>query len=218
MRKIVGTITQLKARAKSIVKGLRKAYPGATTALRFSTSFELLIATILSAQCTDERVNKVTRRLFKKYRSPQDYLNVDPHELEQDIRQTGFYRNKTKSIHACCKGLVEEYKGEVPDDMDELVTLGGVGRKTANLVLGCAFNKPAITVDTHVKRVVGRVELSNETNPDKIEFDLQRLLDKKDWTQFSNALILHGRYVCQARCPLCNECVIRAYCPFPNKP
>ena len=217
MRKIVGTLTQLKARARSIVKGLRKEYPGATTALRFSTPFELLIATILSAQCTDERVNKVTQRLFKKYRSPQDYLNVDPHELEQDIRQTGFYRNKTKSIRACCQGLVEKYGGEVPDDMDELVTLGGVGRKTANLVLGCAFNKPAITVDTHVKRVVGRLELSKETNPDKIEFDLQRLLDKKDWTQFSSTLILHGRHICQARHPLCNECVIRAYCPFPNK-
>ncbi len=211
------TLTQLKARAKSIVKGLRKAYPGATTALRFSTPFELLIATILSAQCTDERVNRVTERLFKKYRSPQDYLNVNPHELEQDIKQTGFYRNKTKSIRACCKGLVEKYKGEVPDEMDELVTLGGVGRKTANLVLGCAFNKPAITVDTHVKRVVGRLELSKETDPDKIEFDLQRLLDKKDWTQFSNALILHGRHICQARRPLCNECIIRANCPFPNK-
>lgn len=211
------TLTQLKSRAKSIVKGLCKAYPGATTALRFSTPFELLIATILSAQCTDERVNKVTERLFKKYRSPQDYLNVDPHELEQDIKQTGFYRNKTKSIRACCKGLVEKYKGEVPDDMDELVTLGGVGRKTANLVLGCAFNKPAITVDTHVKRVVGRLELSKETDPDKIEFDLQRLLDKKDWTQFSNALILHGRHICQARRPLCNECIIRSNCPFSNK-
>ncbi len=208
---------QLKARAKSIVKGLRKVYPGATTALRFSMPFELLIATILSAQCTDERVNKVTEWLFKKYRSPQDYLNVDPHELEQDIRQTGFYRNKAKSIRACCEGLVEKYKGEVPDDMDELVTLGGVGRKTANLVLGCAFNKPAITVDTHVKRVVGRLELSKETDPDKIEFDLQRLLDKKDWTQFSNALILHGRHICQARRLLCNECIIRANCLYPNK-
>lgn len=208
---------QLKARAKSIVTGLRKAYPGATTALRFSTPFELLIATILSAQCTDERVNKVTERLFKKYRLPQDYLIVDPSELEQDIKQTGFYRNKTKSIRACCEGLVEKYEGEVPDELDELVTLGGVGRKTANLVLGCAFNKPAITVDTHVKRVVGRLELSKETNPDKIEFDLQRLLDKKDWTQFSNTLILHGRHICQARRPRCNECVIRAYCPYPNK-
>ena len=211
------TLTQLKSRAKSIVKGLCKAYPGATTALGFSTPFELLIATILSAQCTDERVNKVTERLFKKYRLPQDYLNVDPSELEQDIKQTGFYRNKTKSIRACCKGRVEKYGGEVPDELDELVTLGGVGRKTANLVLGCAFNKPAITVDTHVKRVVGRLELSKETAPDKIEFVLQRLLDRKDWTQFSNALILHGRHICPARRPLCNECVIRAYCPFPNK-
>ena len=145
------------------MKVLRKTYPGATTALRFSTPFELLIATILSAQCTDERVNQVTQRLFKKYRLPQDYLRVDPSELEQDIRQTGFYRNKTKSIRACCKGLVEKYKGEVPDELDELVTLGGVGRKTANLVLGCAYNKPGITVDTHVKRVVGRLELSKET-------------------------------------------------------
>jgi endonuclease-3 len=208
---------RLKARAKNIVKGLRKAYPEARTALRFSTPFELLIATILSAQCTDERVNKVTEQLFKEYRSPHDYLEVDPRELEQDIKQTGFYRNKAKSIRSCCKSLVERYNGEVPAELDELVTLGGVGRKTANLVLGCAFNKPAIIVDTHVKRVVGRLELSKETDPDKIEFGLQQVLDKNDWTQFSNALILHGRRVCQARRPLCEECVIRSYCPFPKK-
>lgn len=217
MRDIVETIAKLKTRAQSIVKVLRKSYPGATTALCFSTPFELLIATVLSAQCTDERVNKVTERLFKKYRSPQDYLTVDLRELEQDIKQTGFFRNKAKSVRACCEGLVEKYKGEVPDNLDELVTLGGVGRKTANLVLGCAFNKPAITVDTHVKRVVGRLELSKETDPDKIEFDLQRLLDEKDWTQFSSAVILHGRHICQARRALCNECVIRAYCPYPLK-
>jgi endonuclease-3 len=207
----------LAQRARRMSRVLRAAYPDAKTALRFSSPFELLIATILSAQCTDERVNTVTVNLFRKYRKPEDYYRVPAAELEADIRPTGFFRNKTRSIQACCRSLVEKFTGKVPDTIDEMTRLEGVGRKTANVILGEAFGKPAIAVDTHVRRLTARLELSAETDPDKIEINLKALLPEREWTHFANAMIWHGRRICVARKPRCFECVIRDDCPFPNK-
>lgn len=202
-----------RARARIIARRLRRAYPDAKCSLNFTTPLELLVATILSAQCTDERVNVVTKSLFQKYRTAEDYVRVKPEELERDIHPTGFYRAKAKSIRGCCQMLVEKFGGKVPDSMEDLTQLPGVGRKTANVILGNCYGQPAITVDTHVKRLAGRLGLTEETDPDKIESDLQKVLPKKDWTFLSHALILHGRYVCQARKPRCGECVLREVCP-----
>ncbi|MFQ6104358.1 MAG: endonuclease III [Candidatus Glassbacteria bacterium] len=193
---------------------LERNYPGAGTALRHRDPLQLLIATILSAQCTDERVNQVTKTLFKKYRKASDYANARREELEEDIRPTGFFRNKAKSIIGCCKALVEEHGGEVPDSLDELVKLPGVGRKTANVVLGMAFGIPGIVVDTHVKRVSIRLGLTEENDPDKIEFDLMRTIPKAKWTVFSSQLILHGRSLCSSRKPKCDECFLLDMCDF----
>jgi endonuclease-3 len=204
-------------RAGRISRALRVAYPDAKTALRFSNAFELLVATILSAQCTDERVNAVTEKLFAKYRKPEDYYRVGAAELEADIRPTGFFRNKARSIQACCRSLVEKFGGRVPETIEEMTELEGVGRKTANVVLGDAFGKPAIAVDTHVRRLVERLELTGETDPDKIEIALKAFLPEGEWTHFANATIWHGRRICAARAPRCNECVIRTDCPFPKK-
>jgi len=198
--------------------GLRELYPQAPLALKYSNGFELLIAVILSAQCTDERVNKVTDLLFKKYRKPQDFLNVPQEELEEDIRPTGFYRNKAKSVRSCCQMLVEDFGGEVPQEIEKMVKLPGVGRKTAAMVLGNAFGiHQGIAVDTHVKRVSERLGLSSETNVEKIEKDLMDHIHQTDWTWFSNATILFGRNVCQARKPKCPECPFREWCPYPDK-
>lgn len=203
-----------KNRTRRIIRLLKKEYPDARCSLNHSNAFELLIATILSAQCTDERVNIVTADLFRKYRRPADYYGVKPSELERDIRSTGFFRNKTRSIQGACRLIDEEHQGQVPDDLDDLLALPGVARKTANVVLGNAFGITAgIVVDTHVGRLSGRLGLSTEKTPEKIERDLMSLVSRKDWVIFSHLLIAHGRKVCKARTPLCAECVVEKLCP-----
>ena len=204
-------------RVKEIIKILTKVIPDSTIALTFSSPLELLIATILSAQCTDVRVNEVTATLFKKYRSAKDYAQADPSELEQDIRPTGFYRNKAKSIQKCCQALVGRFGGEVPKTLEEMVTLSGVGRKTANVILGNAFGIPGIVVDTHVHRVSQRIGLTKKDDPVKIEFDLMEIVPKEEWTHFSNLLVWHGRRTCVARKPLCDSCAIRKLCDYGSK-
>jgi len=206
------------ARAEEIMAGLRKAYPDAHCELNYSSPLELLIATILSAQCTDKQVNIVTAELFKKYRTAADFANASLSELEQDIRRLGFFRNKAKNIQACCRTLVEKYGGEVPRTMEELVQLGGVGRKTANVVLGNAFGiNEGIVVDTHVARLSQRLRLTGETTPEKIELDLHKLVPRKYWTLFSHWLIWHGRRRCFARNPDCAHCEIQSLCPIGRK-
>jgi len=201
------------------IQELEKLYPRAPLALRYRNAFELLVAVILSAQCTDERVNKVTETLFQKYRTPQDFLAVPIEELEQDIRPTGFYRNKARALRNCCSKLVEEFGGEVPRDITQLTRLPGVGRKTAAMVIGNAYGlNQGIAVDTHVRRVVQRLELTRETkNVDKIEQELMTLVPQEKWTWFSNAMILFGRHICQARKPRCGDCPFREWCPSPDK-
>jgi endonuclease-3 len=206
--------TQRKARTEEIIKLLKRAYPDAHCALNHANAFELLIATILSAQCTDERVNIVTADLFRKYRKPEDYLKVAATELQEDIHTTGFFRNKTKSIQGACKMLTAEFGGQVPQTMDELLRLPGVARKTANVVLGVAYNIAAgVVVDTHVSRLSQRLRLTKQKDPGKIEQDLIGLVPHKDWIIFSHLLIWHGRRVCKARRPLCEECVVEKLCP-----
>lgn len=201
-------------RIGEILKLLKKAYPDARCSLNYTTPFELLIATILSAQCTDARVNQVTKDLFRKYPGPQDYLNVPEEELQNDIRTTGFFRNKTKSIRGASKKLLEDFGGEVPSTMDQLLTLPGVARKTANVVLGNAFNiTSGIVVDTHVSRVSQRLGLTKQTQPEKIEQSLMKLVPKKEWVAFSHRLIMHGRYVCKAPKPDCPNCILNDLCP-----
>ncbi len=191
---------------------LHKNYPEAKTALKHSNAFELLIATILSAQCTDKQVNKVMKNLVKKYSSSYEYAYANPIELEQDIKPTGFYKNKTKNIIACCKKLLEDFDDKVPDNMEDLVSLPGVGRKTANVVLGNYFNIPAIPVDTHVNRVSRRLGFVKEKKADKIEYELMKIIPKNEWIFFSNALILHGRYVCKSKKPDCLNCNLNKFC------
>ena len=208
------TKSQLKERTVEIIRLLKRAHPDAHCALNHSSAFELLIATILSAQCTDERVNIVTADLFRKYRRPEDYLKVPAVELQQDVRTTGFFRNKTKSIQGACKMLVEEFGSEVPRTMDELLKLPGVARKTANVVLGVAYGIAAgVVVDTHVSRLSQRLRLTKHKDAGKIEADLMELVPRKDWIIFSHLLIFHGRRVCKARRPLCEECVVERLCP-----
>ncbi len=207
-------LSSLKTRAKKIVQLLKRAYPDAKCSLNHSNAFELLIATILSAQCTDERVNIVTADLFRKYRQPKDYLKVSASELQSDIRTTGFFRNKTKSIQGTAKVLTEQYGGRVPETIEELLELPGVARKTANVVLGNAFGVTSgIVVDTHVTRLSRRLALTQQKHPEKIENDLVVIVSGKDWVIFSHLLIAHGRKICRARNPLCAECVIEKYCP-----
>ena len=203
----------LKTRAREIVKILRRTFPDAHCTLNFKNPLELLIATILSAQCTDERVNALTPTLFRKYRSAADCANAPLAQVEQDIRPTGFYHNKAKSIVACCRELIERFGGTVPDRMEDLVTLPGVGRKTANVLLAAVWGRPAIIVDTHVGRVSQRLGLTQQKDPGKIELDLQQLIAEKDWTFFSHALSLHGRQICFARKPNCAGCPINDLCP-----
>ena len=201
------------ARVKDIFEILDPLYTREKTALKYRTPFQLLISTILSAQCTDKQVNAVTKDLFQKYLSPDDFIAVSISELEMDIRPTGFFRNKTKSIKGCCQFLVERYGGEVPSTMDELIKLPGVGRKTANCVLGAAFGVPGIVVDTHVKRLAIRLGLTENKNPDKIEKDLEKLLPDDRWRRFSDILIYHGRAVCKARKPDHKSCAVLGKCP-----
>jgi len=205
---------ELNKRTRDIIRRLKRAYPGAKCSLTHSNPFELLVATILSAQSTDERVNIVTADLFRKYKKPTDYLKVPPSELEKDIHSTGFFRNKTKSIQGTSKMLTEEYGGEVPHTMDELLELPGVARKTANVVLGNAFGiKAGVVVDTHVTRLSHRLGLSQEKTAEKIEQDLIPIVPKKDWVIFPHLMIYHGRKICKARNPLCEECTIEKLCP-----
>ena len=204
----------LKARTREIIRRLKRAYPDAKCSLNHSNPFELLIATILSAQCTDERVNIVTADLFRKYTKPEDYLTVSPRELEKDIQSTGFFRNKTKSIQGTSKVLTEEYGGQVPHTMEELLELPGVARKTANVVLGNAFDiKAGVVVDTHVTRLSHRLGLTQEKTAEKIERDLIAIVPKKDWVIFPHLMIAHGRKICKARNPLCAECPVEKSCP-----
>ena len=204
----------IEARAPAIVRRLERAYPDARVALNFSNPLECLVATILSAQCTDEKVNEVTAKLFRKYRTAADYLAVPEDELKQDIRPTGFFNQKAASIRAACQRIVDAYGGEVPDTMEDLITLRGVARKTANIVLGNSFGKvEGIAVDTHVRRLANRLGFSQQSDPDKIEQDLMRLVPRKKWFSFSYQLIDHGRAICRARKPLCTECPVELLCP-----
>ena len=212
--KMTMSITELKQRTRKIIKSLKRAYPDAKCSLNHSNAFELLIATILSAQCTDVRVNIVTEDLFRKYRKPDDYLKVSAKELERDIRTTGFFRNKTKSIQGTAKALTETYGGKVPETIEELLELPGVARKTANVVLGNAFGiNSGVVVDTHVTRLSHRLGLSAEKTAEKIEQDLIEIVPKKDWVIFSHLLIAHGRAICKARNPLCDQCPVEKLCP-----
>jgi len=202
-----------KERVKHIFEILDPLYTREKTALEYRTPFQLLISTILSAQCTDKQVNSVTRTLFKKYKKPQDFINAPIAELEDDIRPTGFFRNKAKSIKGCTQGLAHLYGGEVPSTMEELVKLPGVGRKTANCVLGAAFDVPGVVVDTHVKRLSLRLGLTENQNPDKIEKDIEKMLPKDRWRRFSDILIYHGRDVCKSRKPDHDRCPVFNLCP-----
>ena len=197
-----------------ILRILDQLYPKAKCSLDFNTPLELLVATVLSAQCTDERVNQVTKNLFNKYRTAADYADVPLEELEEDIRSTGFFRNKAKSLKNCGAALVEAHQGEVPGSLDKLVKLPGIGRKTANVILGSAFKIPGIVVDTHVGRITQRMGLTREQDPVKIEFDLMEIIPKDKWTVFSHQLIQHGRKICNARKPKCGECLLLEHCDF----
>ena len=208
------SLQEKQARVKKIIAGLRKTYPEAHCELNYSNPLELLIATILSAQCTDKQVNIVTADLFQKFKSAADYVNAPQVELEESIKRLGFFRSKAKSIKACCQTLVERHGGEVPRTMDELTQLAGVGRKTANVVLGNAFDlSEGIVVDTHVLRLSQRLDLTRQTTPEKVEQDLLRLVPREQWTLFSHWLIWHGRRRCFARKPDCPNCEIRHLCP-----
>src|SRR5467141_3430892 len=206
--------TERKARARKIIARLKREYPDATCALQHRSALELVVATILSAQCTDARVNMVTPHLFAKYRTAADYAAADPHVLEREIQSTGFFRNKTKSIIGMAQGLVERHGGEVPDTMDALTELPGVGRKTANVILGTWFKKnEGVVVDTHVQRISRLLKLTRHDDPVKIERDLMELLPRDKWTWWSHTLIQHGRQVCIARRPKCEDCVVNRLCP-----
>lgn len=205
-----------KKRANLIYESLDPLYTHEKTALRYKNAFQLLVATILSAQCTDKRVNEVTAVLFKKYQTPQDFLGVETPELEEAIKPTGFFRNKAKAIKGCSRGLVDLFGGEVPSTMEEMLRLPGVGRKTANVVLGAVFGVPGIVVDTHVRRLAFRLGLTESDDPDRIEKDLQALLPKERWRRFSDLLIYHGREVCKARKPAHARCAVLDLCPSSN--
>lgn len=201
-------------RTQKINDILKQEYPEARTALKHTTPLQLLVSTILSAQCTDERVNQVTRTLFKTYKSVADFAGADLRQLEDDIRPAGFFRNKAKSIQGCCRGLLEKHDGKVPRTMEELVRLPGIGRKTANVVLGSAFGiAVGVVVDTHVARLAGRMELSTQKYPEKIEADLMKLMPREEWIDFSHRMIFHGRRVCMARKPRCADCPVGKLCP-----
>jgi endonuclease-3 len=201
-------------RVGEIIQILRRQYPKAEAALRYTSAFQLLVATILSAQCTDERVNQVTPQLFQKYPKVSDFASASQEELEEEIRSTGFFRNKAKNIISASKKIVHAFGGKVPDSMEKLITLPGVARKTANIILSSAFKKAeGIAVDVHVKRLSQRLGLSSEKSPDKIERDLMALVPREHWIDFNYLIVNHGRSVCKARKPLCPDCVLKHLCP-----
>jgi endonuclease-3 len=207
-----------KERACAIYDRLIATYPDAGCSLNRRNAFELLIATILAAQCTDARVNIVTKTLFKKYRTPEDYVKTATAELEEDIRSTGFYRMKAKNIQGMCRKLIEEYAGKVPNTMEALTALPGVGRKTANVVLGDCFGVQGVVVDTHCTRLANRMGFTRNEDPIKIERDLMKIWPEDRWSLFSHLMVFHGRAVCAARAPRCSECPLCGLCPFPNTP
>ncbi len=204
-------------RVKKIIEILNNTYPDVKTQLNYETPFQLLTATILSAQCTDKQVNKVTETLFKTLKKPEDFVKIDLSILENFIRTTGYYKNKAKNLKNCAEALLEKYGGVVPDNLEDLVKLPGVGRKTANVVLGSAFGIPSIVVDTHVARISQRLELTSNKDPVKIEFDLMKIIPRKEWDGFSLRLIYFGREYCRARNPLCAKCPIYDLCEYPGK-
>ena len=201
-----------KQRAEKVIEILKQVYPNPKCSLIYSTPLEMLIATQLSAQCTDARVNIVTKDLFRKYKNVHDFANADYDELQQDIKSAGFYKNKAKNIIACCQRLIDVYGGEVPDNMDDLLTLAGTGRKTANLVLGEIFGKSAVVIDTHNIRLANRIGLTKETDPVKIEFEMKKLIPEAEQLNLCHRLVYHGREVCTARKPKCEICRISEYC------
>jgi len=208
------TNTDNKARVLKIIELLEKEHPDAKIALKYTKPLELLVATILSAQCTDERVNMVTKMLFRKYRKAEDYAKADLKELEQDIKSTGFYRNKARNIKKCCQILVEKYNSQVPKTMEEMLELPGVARKTANIVLANAYGVvEGIAVDTHVRRLAKRLRLTDNEDPNKIEDDLMKIVPRDKWMRFTDLLIFHGRRVCAAKKPKCKICVLNKLCP-----
>ena len=204
----------MKKDIESILEKLKTMHGPPRVELSYSSPMELTIAVVLSAQCTDERVNRVTEHLFKKYTKWREYLDIPASELEEDIRATGFYRNKTKSLKAIALDMEERFWGRVPDDIDTLASVKGIGRKSANMIAGLAYGKPAIIVDTHMSRVANRIGLSSNTDAEKIEIDLRSTVPQKAWTDFSLLMILHGRYVCTARKPDCPNCLLRPDCDY----
>lgn len=210
------TLTENRKRAAEIFERLRKMYPDAKCSLDHKTPLDLIVATTLSAQCTDARVNIVTKDLFKKYKRPEDYINAGVKVLEKEIQSTGFYRNKAKNIVNMCKKLVENFGGKVPNTLEELVTLDGVGRKTANVVLGTAFGVPGVVVDTHCGRIARRLGFTKNTDPVKVEQDLMKVWNKPDWSLYSHMMVFHGRALCLARGPKCSICPLADLCPFPT--
>lgn len=210
-------INKKKERAKKIYEKLFQLYPDAHCTLNYRSPFELLIMTILASQCTDERVNQVCKTLFQELKSPQDFIHIGQKQLENRIRPVGFYKNKARHIINTCKLLIEKYDGKIPNTMDDLLQLHGVGRKTANVILGECFNIPGIIVDTHCGRLAQRLGLTSSDNPEKIEKDLMQILPEEKWTLFSHLLVFHGRNICLARNPKCNLCIINKYCSFYKK-
>lgn len=200
-------------RVIEIIKIFDRLYPEAGCSLEYKDPLQLLVAAQLSAQCTDARVNIVTKTLFQKYKNVYDFAEADIEELQEDIRSTGFYRNKAKNIKNCSRMIIDEFGGMIPDNMDDILKLPGVGRKTANLILGDIFGIPGIVVDTHAKRLAKRMGLTDNDNPEKIEYDLMKIVPKAEWTRFCHQLVLHGRAVCTARNPKCDKCLVNEFCP-----
>jgi endonuclease III len=205
-----------KERARKVFDRLRAHYPDAECSLDYKNPLELLVSTILAAQCTDARVNKVTKDLFKKYKTCEDYVSAAPETLEKEIQTCGFFRQKTRSIQDACRSIIDEFGGKVPGTMEELLRLKGVGRKTANVVLGQCFGEAAIIVDTHCRRVTNRLAFTKSDDPAKIERDLMTVWDKEHWTLFSHLMVFHGRSICVARSPKCSQCPVNDLCPYPH--
>lgn len=216
MAKVKTTIAANKARAAEVFERLNAHYPDAECSLDFTKPLELLVATILAAQCTDERVNIVTKTLFKKYKTAQDYVKAPQEELETYVKSCGFYRNKAKHIKKMCQSLIDQHGGEVPDTMEALVKLDGVGRKTANVILGECFGGQGIIVDTHCGRINRRLGFTKNEDPVKVEKDLMKVVPREHWTQYSHCMVFHGRAICQSRAPKCSECPVEDLCPFPD--